>query len=592
MHSLIRLLRYAKPWRGRIVLATTYSILNKLFDIAPEILIGIAVDVVVKREESFVADLGFVTPQSQIAALGVATFLIWAFESLFQYKYSVTWRGLAQALQHRMRMDAYEHAQRLDLAWFEENSVGNLQATLNDDVNQLERFLDTGANELIQLGVSTLAIGAVFFYLEPTIALLAVVPVPVIFLGSMYFQRSLGPRYSLVRDAAASVNAALANNLSGIATIKSFVREQDESRRVAALSLNYQEANRGAICVSSAFIPVIRMAILAGFLCTLVIGGLKTFDGALAVSAYSILIFLTQRFLWPFTKLGQTIDLFERAMASTRRILNLLETEYHIREPERPEPLGAIRGEIRFEHVDFEYGNGTRVFSDLSLTVPAGGFVALVGGTGSGKSSLVKLLLRFYDPTGGRVLLDGRDIRALSLDDLRGAAALVSQDVFMFQGTVRENIAYGRPEASLEDVVAAAKLSEAHDFIAALPEGYETVVGERGMKLSGGQRQRLSIARAILKNAPILILDEATSAVDNETEAAIQRSMAHVVQGKTTLVIAHRLSTIRGADVIHVLERGQIVESGAHDALLERNGHYAKLWRIQTGTAAQTDDRS
>ncbi len=583
MHSLVRLLRYARPWRGRIILAVFYSTLNKLFDIAPEILIGVAVDVVVKREESFVAQLGFETPQSQIAALGVATFLIWAFESLTEYLYSVEWRRLAQSIQHSLRMDAYDHAQRLDQAWFEENSVGNLQATLNDDVNQLERFLDTGASEMIQLTVSTIAIGAVFFYLEPTIAVLAVVPVPAIFICSSYFQRNLGPRYTRVRDAAAAVNAALANNLGGIATIKSFVKEDEERARVAELSRAYQGANSDAIRVSSAFFPVIRMAILAGFLCTLVIGGLKTFDGTLAVSAYSVLIFLTQRFLWPFTKLGQTVDLFERAMASTRRILNLLETGFAIREPAEPKPLARAKGAIAFEDVNFAYGSGPPIFCGLSLTVPAGGFVALVGGTGSGKSSLVKLLLRFYDVDGGRVTVDGMDVREVSVKALRDNISLVSQDVFLFQGTVCENIAYGRSGASREEVVAAAKLSEAHDFIERLPEGYDTVVGERGQKLSGGQRQRLSIARAILKNAPILILDEATSAVDNETEAAIQKSMEQVTRGKTTLVIAHRLSTIRHADMIHALEKGRVVESGRHDELVAKGGLYANLWRIQTG---------
>lgn len=583
MGSLMRFLRYTLPWRGRLLMATLFSALNKLFDIAPEILIGIAVDVVVKQEASFVARLGFEKPRDQIMVLGVATLVIWALESVFEYLYSITWRGLAQKIQHSLRMDAYDRVQRLDLAWFEDNHTGNLNTILNDDVNQLERFLDTGANEMIQLVVSTVLIGAVFFYLEPTIALLAVIPVPLIFLGSLYFQRNLGPRYAQVREAAGNLGTTLINNLNGIATIKSFTSEAEEKHRLAQLSQDYQAANARAIKVSSAFIPVIRMAILAGFLATLVLGGLKTFDGTLAVSSYSILIFLTQRFLWPFTRLGQTIDLFERAMASARRILDLLDTPYLIRDPENPNLPQEARGAFRMENLSFAYASGAPIFEGLDLEVPGRSMVALVGGTGSGKSSLIKLLLRFYEPTGGRILLDGLDIRDYSLNALRQRIALVSQDVFLFQGSVRENIAYGSPQATEGEILEAARVSEVHDFVSQMPQGYDTIVGERGQKLSGGQRQRISIARAILKKAPVLILDEATSAVDNETEAAIQKSLERVAHQQTMLVIAHRLSTIRNADQIHVLEKGRIIESGNHDQLLAQNGAYARLWRIQTG---------
>lgn len=587
MNSLKRLWRYARSWRSRIVLATLYSALNKLFDIAPEILIGVAVDVVVKREQSFVASLGIESLRHQILVLGAVTFFIWFFESLFEYLYSVSWRGLAQSIQHALRMDTYDRVQRLDMGWFENQSIGNVQSVLNDDINQLERFLDTGANEMIQLAVSTLVIGAVFFFLEPQIAIVAVLPVPIIFLGSRGFQKNLGPRYSEVRDAAGSLGGTLANNLTGIATIKSFTAEVTERDRISALSQAYQHANTKAIKLSSAFIPVIRMAILAGFLGTLVWGGLKTFDGSLEVGAYSILIFLTQRFLWPFTKLGQTIDLFERAMASSRRILNLLETPFQVRDAERPRPLKVGDGQVRFDSVCFAYGNGNQVFQGLDLHVRGRTTVALVGGTGSGKSTLMKLLLRFYDPQDGSISIDEQDIRQLTLKDLRSQIALVSQEVFLFHGTIRDNIAYGSETSDLAAIESAARAAEAHEFIVALPNGYDSLVGERGQKLSGGQRQRLSIARALLKQAPILVLDEATSAVDNETEEAIQRSLERIAHDRTIIVIAHRLSTIRHADRIFVLEQGQIKEQGSHDQLIDQNGQYAKLWRIQTGESVQ-----
>ncbi|MDX1381625.1 MAG: ABC transporter ATP-binding protein, partial [Xanthomonadales bacterium] len=361
--------------------------------------------------------------------------------------------------------------------------------------------------------------------------------------------------------------------------------EHAETEALRADSEAYLEANRRAIRVSSAFIPVIRMAILAGFVATLVYGGKLTLDGELVAGAYGVLVFLTQRLLWPLTRLAETVDLYERAMASARRILNLIETPDAIESGGRPLPPEQVSGELRFEHVSFSYPSRPGVLSDIDLVVQPGQTVAFVGQTGSGKSTLVKLLLRFYEPTEGRILLDGVPLHEFDLDDLRRAIGLVSQDTFLFHGSARENIVYGRPDASDEEVVNAAVAAEADSFVRALPDGYDTLVGERGQKLSGGQRQRISIARVVLKDPPVLVLDEATSAVDNETEAMIQRSLARVAEGRTTLVIAHRLSTIVDADVIHVLDGGRIVESGHHDDLLSAGGVYANLWEVQTGAA-------
>ena len=583
---IIRLLRYARPWRRKMVLATVCSVINKIFDVAPEILIGVAIDVVVRGQDSFVADLGFVDPRHQIFLLGGLTLLVWIGESLFEYFYLVLWRNLAQQVQHALRLDTYRHVQRLDMAYFEDRSTGNLVAILNDDVNQLERFLDGGANALIQVVTTVVVVGAIFFAISWQIASLAFLPIPVILWGAFYFQQRAQPLYADVRERVGSLSSRLANNLSGIATIKSFTTEDDEARRLEAESSAYVEANRKAIGVSSAFIPVIRMAILAGFVLTFVVGGLMALAGTLAVGAYGVLVFLTQRLLWPLTRLAETVDLYERAMASTRRILDLLETPIRIRD--RPDPIrpGRVKGAIDFERVEFAYGDGLPVLRGIDLAIEPGQTVAFVGATGSGKSTLLKLLLRFYQPTAGVIHLDGTDLRELALDDLRASIGLVSQDVFLFHGTVRENIAYGTIGASDEKVIEAARAAEAMEFIERLPTGLDTVIGERGQKLSGGQRQRLSIARAVLKDPPILILDEATSAVDNETEAAIQRSMATIAKGRTTLVVAHRLSTIVQADCIHVMEHGRIVESGTHDELVSRGGIYAGLWRVQSGSPA------
>jgi ATP-binding cassette subfamily B protein len=583
--ALLRLIRYARGFRRRIVFASICSVMNKLFDVMPEILIGIAIDVVVRQETSFIADLGIAEPKWQLAFLGGLTLVVWILESVFEYLYLVLWRNLAQDLQHAMRLDAYEHVQKLDLAYFEDRSTGNLVTILNDDVNQLERFLDGGANNLIQVATTVVAVGAVFFAISPFIALLAFTPIPVIVLGAFYFQRRAQPLYAEVRERVGNLGSRLSANVSGITTIKSFATENFEAERIRADSSAYVNANRKAIAISSAFIPVIRMAILAGFTATFLLGGWMTLNGTLNVGAYGVLVFLTQRLLWPLTNLAETVDLYERAMASSRRILDLIETPVSIRNVKDAKSLANVQGMIEFQDVSFAYGNGERVLHNISVTVGAGETVAFVGQTGSGKSTLIKLLLRFYQPDSGRILIDGQAIDSVSLDSLRRKIGLVSQDVFLFQGTIGENIAYGSSDATADEVRAAAESAEATEFIDRLPQRYETVVGERGQKLSGGQRQRLSIARALLKNPPILILDEATSSVDNDTEAAIQRSLQHISHSRTTLVIAHRLSTLVHADCIHVLDDGRIVESGTHKELLKHDGIYAALWAVQTGSS-------
>jgi ATP-binding cassette subfamily B protein len=584
-HPLRRLWEYAAGHRRRIVTATSFSILNKAFDLAPPILIGTAVDVVVRREDSMLAGFGIADTRDQLIVLAVLTFIIWALESLFEYLHSIWWRNLAQTIQHELRIDAYAHTQTLDMRFFEDRSTGGLMAILNDDINQLERFLDGGANNLLQVVTTVILVGVGFFGIAWQVAWLAFIPIPVILWGSFRFQRRIAPRYAAVRDQVGVLNGQLSNNLAGMATIKSFTTEDRETARISDESGLYQTANSRAIRLSSAFSPLIRIVILMGFTATLLVGGFRALDGLLEVGAYSVMVFLTQRLLWPLTRLGETFDLFQRAMASTNRVLDLLAIRPEITSGETPLETNSIDGHLRFNEVDFAYVDGFPVLDSVDIDMPAGLTTAIVGATGAGKTTIIKLLLRFYDPTGGRVLLDGHDLSDLELGDLRRAIGLVSQDVFLFHGSVRENVAYARPDASMEDIIAAASVAEAHEFIESLPQGYHTIVGERGQKLSGGQRQRLSIARAVLADPPVLILDEATSSVDNETEAAIQRSLERISIDRTTIVIAHRLSTIRHADCIYVLEDGRVAEQGTHEDLIAADGQYASLWKVQTGAA-------
>jgi ATP-binding cassette subfamily B protein len=581
--TLFKVLSYAKGFKRQAIWASACSIINKLFDIAPEILIGIAIDVVIQQEDSFVAQMGIVEPRNQLFLLGLLTFLIWLGESLFQFLYLKNWRELAQKIQHRFRIDSYAHMQHMDMAFFEDQSSGRLTAILNDDVNQLERFLDVGANDILQVLTSVVAVGAVFFILSPKLALLAFTPIPLIIFGAFYFKRKAEPLYTKVRSMAGKLASAINTNITGIATIKSYTKEQHERNRISHISHNYVAANQAAIKVSAAFTPVIRMAILMGFLATFIIGGLDTLKGDLAVGAYGVLVFLTQRLLWPFKNLAVTMDLYERGMASARRILDLLNQPIKIRTLDSDRRV-TLSGQIEFKDIQFTYPNQSQpAVNDININISAGQTIAFVGQTGSGKSTLVKLLMRYYHADSGALTLDGHSINSIQLNSLRSQIGLVSQTTFLFNDSIYANIHYGNEEADESAVYQAARQAEAHEFIEALSQGYQTTVGEQGAKLSGGQIQRIALARALLKDPPILILDEATSAVDNETEAAIQKSLTTISHGRTVIVIAHRLSTVVQADCIYVMDQGRIIESGHHKELLDKKGRYQSLWTIQTG---------
>ena len=584
IQSFGELIRYIRPWRNKVRFASICSILNKVFDIAPEVLIGVAVDLVVEKENSFVASLGFSSIESQVIFLGVVTFIIWALESMFEYIYSIQWRGLAQVVEHEVRVSAYDHAQRLGLSWHENQSTGNITAILNDDVNQLERFLNNGMNQIIQVIVSTVCIGFIFFYISPVIASIAVLPVPIIFAVSFFFQKKLSPRYKKVRDKVGALNSSVFNNLLGIQTIKSFMSFLNEKQRVSDLSQDYQNENVKAISVSSAFVPVIRMGVLAGFLGTILIGSHMALSGTLAVGSYSVLVFLTQRFLWPFTTLGTLVDDFERSMASSKRIFDLLETREYIVEQEKPESIENLKKDIHFDNISFSYDKNSTLFKKFNLKIKSGTAVGIVGDTGSGKTTLAKLLLRLYDPDQGRITIGEQDISNLSIESLRNRIGIVSQDTFLFNASIKENIRYGNKLCSDEEIVSAAKQSQCDEFITSLKDGYETLIGERGQKLSGGQRQRLAIARAIVRDPDILIFDEATSSVDNRTERLIQKSFLDLKKNRTMIIVAHRLSTIRNCDNIFVIKNSTVHESGTHDQLMSSSdSFYAELWNIQTG---------
>tara|TARA_Y100000766_G_scaffold284918_1_gene305391 strand:+ start:1014 stop:2786 length:1773 start_codon:yes stop_codon:yes gene_type:complete len=569
--------------RKLLFLAFFSSTINKILDLAPPIIIGLAVDIVVKEENSWIAGFGIKEVPTQLIFLAITSGIVWSAESLFEYLYSVLWRNLAQLSQHKLRIKAYDHIQELDMAFFEKDNTGRLLSILNDDINQLERFLDQGANQIIQLFITVLIIGGSMIFVAPTIALFAFFPIPIIFLGSIRFQRKLAPRYKDVRNKAGLLASRLNNNLSGILTIKSFTKERWELNRLNKESLAYQKSNRAAIKLSSAFIPLIRFAILFAFIAILLIGGFQTWNNSLNVGTYSFLVFITQRLLWPLTTLGHVLDDFQRSMASINRVIDLIDTPIKIKDGKIKINPRGIKGEIIFSDVNFNYPGRDSTLKNINFKVQKNSTLGIVGLTGSGKSTIIKLLLRIYDSSSGLISLDGVSIKEINLKNLRKCISLVSQETYLFHGTVEENIAYGSNSPSLKDIINASKIAEAHKFIEQLPDGYKSIVGERGQRLSGGQRQRIALARAVLKDAPILILDEATASVDNETEALIQKSLSKITQKRTTIVIAHRLSTIKNADNIIVIDKGKIIESGKHAMLINKKNIYSDLWNVQVG---------
>lgn len=595
--TIQRFWRHIKSFRQDFRSACVFSILNRIFDIAPPILIGLAVDIVVKRQQSFLANWGIKEMMPQLLTLSGITALVWVLESYFEYLLNLRWKGLAQKVQHELRMDTYDHVQKLDLKYFEDKQTGDLIAVLNDDINQLELFLNRGVSEILQVFTSVVVIGGIFFYISPQVALVAFLPIPVIIWASARFQRKIEPRYQKVRSESGLLAAILNNIISGAASVKAYTAQKHERGRIEKQSQVYSQANHWAISLSATFTPLIRMAILFAFITCLLFGGYLVEQGVIEISAYSVLIFIIQRLLWPLVGLSAVYDLLQRAKGSTARIFKVLDAPVEIKEGSKSLTLDQAPA-VSFQKVNFSYSTGHPILKNLSLEVAAGKTIGLVGLTGSGKSTILKLLLRFYEGEEGSILINQENIKDFTLNSLRNQISLVSQETYLFHGSVYDNIAFGSPEKTQEEVISAAQMAQAHEFILSLPEGYDTLIGERGQKLSGGQRQRIAIARAILKDSPLFILDEATSAVDNETEAALQKSLTTITENRTTIIVAHRLSTIVHAHKIYVIDEGQVIEEGSHNHLLALKGQYALLWGIQTGnplaatSQSQSDQKS
>lgn len=602
---------YGRPNATQFVVGVVSSVASRLLDLLPPLLLGLAIDAVFLNEREFsilfVPDEWLPTGQdAQLEQFGIIVGLVagsFALAAAFHWTRNWGFNSFAQNIQHSVRTDTYDKMQRLNMGFFADKQTGELMSILSNDVNRLERFLNDGLNSFFRLAVMIVGIAGILFYYNPQLALIALLPVPLIGFFTYIFIRIIQPKYARVRSSVGTVNSRLENNLGGIQIIKSSNTESYESDRVEDVSGEYFNANWDAIGTRIKFFPGLRLLSGFGFVITFLVGGLWVLsDGApgplsgeLTVGTFVIFILYTQRFIWPVAQFGQIVNMYQRAYASAERVFGLMDEPDALEQAPDDTSLVVEDGRVEYEDVTFRYDgrDGAEeeyTIEDVSFVAEGGDTVALVGPTGAGKSTLLKLVMRLYDVDEGAVRIDGQDVRDVTLQSLRSRIGYVSQDTFLFHGSVRENIAYGSFDASDEEIAEAAKAAEAHGFIQNLPDGYDTTVGERGVKLSGGQRQRIALARAFLRDPDILVLDEATSDVDTETEMLIQRSLDRLTEDRTTFVIAHRLSTVKDADSIIVIEDGRVVERGSHDELIEEGGLYAHLWGVQAGEIDQLPD--
>jgi len=639
---------YGLPNVGHLLVGIVSSIGARLLDLVPPILLGFAVDAIFNQEKSY-ASIWLVPdawiPADQAGQVWLTVGLIaltFSVGAIFHWTRNYGFNAFSQNIQHEIRTDTYDAMQGLDMDFFADKQTGELLSILSNDVNRLERFLNDGLNSLFRLSVMVLGIAAVLFYYNWQLALVALLPVPLIAGFTYLFIKIIQPKYAVVRSTVGNVNSRLENNLGGIGVIKTSTTEDYESERVDEVSREYFDANWDAIDTRIKFFPGLRVLAGFGFVVTFLVGGLWVvsaegeapwiFTDPISVGEFVTFILLTQRFIWPMAQFGQIINMYQRARASSARVFGLMDERGRVEESLDAKALEVTGGAVEYDDVSFTYDDPTElegvesgtvaedspgdraidgasidndsidrellaehedaelILDSVDFDVEGGETVALVGPTGAGKSTVLKLLLRLYDVDEGAIRIDGTDVRDVTLPSLRRQLAYVQQDTYLFYGSVADNIRYGSFDADREEVVAAAEAAEAHDFITNLPDGYDTEVGERGVKLSGGQRQRIAIARAVLKDPEILILDEATSDVDTETEMLIQRSLDDLTADRTTFAIAHRLSTIKDADTILVFEEGKIVERGTHEELLSEDGLYAHLWAVQAGEIDELPD--
>jgi ATP-binding cassette subfamily B protein/subfamily B ATP-binding cassette protein MsbA len=524
------------------------------------------------------------TPNSMqfITQMTLVVFLIYVARAILQFLRSYQAHIAGWGVVADVRKFIYEQMQRFSLRFYEDKQTGQLMSRVVNDTDLFEQLISHAIPEVFVSVITLIGVSLVLFSLNWQLTLLSMIPIPLIFVAMQVYARYVRPAFRQRQKELGDLNAMLNDNLSGIREIKAFTREPEEMSRISQGIDRYRQSLLKALRLMATFQPFVEFTSSLGILIVIYFGGMMAFNQTLPVADLVAFFLYLDLLYQPVRTLSNSWEQVQGSLAGADRIADLLEEKPEMHSSPSAMPLpGRALGAIAFQKVNFEYTPGIPVLENINLEIPAHQVVALVGPTGVGKSTLVSLIPRFYDVGTGQITLDGVDIREINLDSLRKQISIVLQDVFLFHGTVRENILFGRPGATDQEVANAAKVANAHSFISDFPDGYDTMVGERGVKLSGGQKQRLSIARAVLKDAPILILDEATSSVDVETELLIQQALERLMVGRTTLIIAHRLSTIRNADKIVVLEGKQITEMGTHEQLIEHDGLYRRLYTVQ-----------
>ncbi|MYL16780.1 ATP-binding cassette domain-containing protein [Halorubrum terrestre] len=595
-HPLWRLFRaYTPGHTAWLAIGLVTSILAYGTLLVTPIVLGTTIDAVFTQESAYALPL---VPDAWLPSGQVAQFWFSAAVvggallggAVLQWVRGVAINYFAHGVMYAIRVDAYEKMQRLDMTFFDNKETGEVMSILNNDTSNLETFFDNALGDSVRIGVIVVGVTTALLYTNWQLALVTLGAVPLLVGFTWWFMRVIEPRYTRHRETIGDLNTRIENGLSGIELVKTTSTEEYENDRVRRVSRDVFDANMSVLKLSYFYRPGMELITGAALLATFILGGLWVFSGPplffsgeLTTGEFVVFMLLTQRLTGPMAQLSSIVDWYENAKASGKRICGLMDVPVRIEDRPDAIALDDVDGRVASDDVTFAYDDGETVLDGVDIDAEPGETVAIVGPTGAGKSTVAKLLLRLYDVSDGAVRVDGHDVRDVRLADLRSSIGYVSQDTFLFDGTVADNIRYGRFDADREDVVAAAEAAEAHNFIQGLSEGYDTRVGERGVKLSGGQRQRIAIARTVLQDPEILLLDEATSAVDTETEYLIQRSLDRLAADRTTLVIAHRLSTIKDADTIAVLDEGEVVERGSHDELLAADGLYANLWGVQAG---------
>lgn len=573
MKNLLRLVKLARPYWNLLIISgislLAITVLNLLGPWLIKNLVSILTSGFSDNSMTYILNIALILAGTYAARV--------IFKFLNNYlSHLAAWNLVAD-----MRVRVYDHLQKLSLRYYQDKQTGQLMSRTTNDTATFELLIAHSLPDLITNILIITGVAIILFFMNVKLALLTLIPIPFLVYGGWLFSKRIQPNFREAQGTLAELNATLQDNISGMKEIQVFNQQPRERKRIQKSAQSYASAILHALKLSSVFHPTVEAVSSMGTVIVVGFGGWLALKGSLSVSDIVGFLLYLNLFYQPIGTLARVTEDLQQAMAGADRVFEVLDTEPDIVEKPDAVKLQKVKGEIAFEDVSFHYVPGAPVLQGVSFTARPGQMVALVGPTGVGKTTIISLIARFYDPASGSIRIDGNDLKDVTMASLRSQISIVLQDIFLFNGTVAENIAYGSKSASLEDIVKAANIARAHGFISEMPQGYDTVIGERGVKLSGGQKQRLSIARAVLRDAPILIFDEATASVDVETEAEIQQAIQELAQSRTILIVAHRLSTVKRADNILVFREGKIAEEGSHDELLKLNGLYKQLCDIQ-----------